>query len=66
MVLKVLLVTEYFPPVVYGGGEISAYLLAKNLAKHVDVSVLTSKYDELQNYEEKDRIKICVLRNSER
>jgi glycosyltransferase involved in cell wall biosynthesis len=58
MSLKVLLVSEYFPPVIYGGGEISAYLLAKNLAKYIDVSVLTSNSEELKNYEEKDKIKI--------
>jgi len=56
---RVLLVTEYFPPKIFGGGEISAYLLAKNLAKKgIDVSVLTSKSRDLINFEEKDGIKI--------
>jgi len=57
--LKVLLVSEYFPPKIFGGGEISAYLLAKNLAKKgIDVSVLTSKSKDLLNFEEKDGAKI--------
>lgn len=57
--LKVLLVTEYFPPKIFGGGEISAYLLAKNLAKNkIDVSVLTSGFEGLKNSEEKDGFKI--------
>ncbi len=58
MPIKVLLVTEYFPPIVYGGGEISAYLLAKNLSKTLDISVLTSKSEGLRYFEEKDKIKI--------
>ncbi len=57
--LKVLLVSEYFPPKTFGGGEISAYLLAKHLAKKgVEVSVLTSRFKELPEYEVKDKIKI--------
>ena len=41
-----------------GGGEISAYLLAKNLAKRMDVSVLTSYFPGLKRFEIKDNIKI--------
>ncbi|MBN1502545.1 glycosyltransferase family 4 protein [Candidatus Woesearchaeota archaeon] len=40
--LRVLFVSEYFPPHTKGGGEISAYLLAKSLAKKIEVHVLTS------------------------
>lgn len=44
--LKILLVSEWFPPDVKGGGELSAELLALNLAEagH-EVHVLTSKTD---------------------
>ena len=42
--MKVLFISEYFPPKIKGGGEISAYLLAKNLAKRIDVSVLTGYF----------------------
>lgn len=41
--MKLLIVTEYYPPKVMGGGELSAALLAKNLAgAGIDVCVLTS------------------------
>ena len=56
--MKVLLISEYFPPKTMGGGEISAYLLAKNLAKRMDVSVLTSYFPGLKRFEIKDNIKI--------
>lgn len=57
--MKVLLVSEYFSPKIFGGGEISAELLAKNLAKNgLDVSVLTSYSPGLEKFEVKDGIKI--------
>lgn len=57
--MKVLLVSEYFPPKTFGGGEIFAELLAKNLVKGgIDVSVLTSHFTGLKKYEKKDGIKI--------
>ncbi len=57
--LKVLLVSEYFPPVIFGGGEISAYNLAKSLVKKgFDVSVLTSHFDRLKQNDFKEGIKI--------
>ncbi len=58
--LKILLVSEYFPPKIFGGGEISAWLLAKNLAKvgDMDISVLTSHFPELKKFEEKEGVKI--------
>ena len=48
--LKILLVSEYFPPDVKGGGELSAELLARNLASagH-EVHVLTSHTDAQQS-----------------
>ncbi len=57
--MNILLVSEYFPPVVQGGGEISVYILAKNLAKKgIEVSVLTSGFKGLKKYELKEGIKI--------
>jgi len=61
--MKVLLVSEYFPPKVQGGGEISAYLLAKNLVKQgIRVHILTSKFDNQEEFEyNEDGIKIHRL-----
>jgi glycosyltransferase involved in cell wall biosynthesis len=57
--MKVLLISEYFPPKIFGGGEISAWLLAKNLAKEeIDVSILTSHFSGLKKFEVKDGVKI--------
>ncbi|RLI90524.1 MAG: hypothetical protein DRO95_06045 [Candidatus Altiarchaeales archaeon] len=57
--MKILLISEYFPPRIFGGGEISAWLIAKNLAKEgLDVSVLTSYFKNLKKFEIKDGIKI--------
>lgn len=45
MGLHVLMVSEYFPPHSMGGGELSAFALAKALVKRkVSVSVLTSHF----------------------
>ena len=44
---KILLVTEYYPPVIYGGGEIGAQVLAQGLQKKGHgVTVLTSRAPE--------------------
>ncbi|MFH1376319.1 MAG: glycosyltransferase [Candidatus Woesearchaeota archaeon] len=60
--MKALLITEYFPPIIHGGGEISAYSLAQALAKNnIEVHVLTSYFPNLKKYEEKDNIKIYRL-----
>ncbi|MBI4149879.1 glycosyltransferase, partial [Candidatus Woesearchaeota archaeon] len=41
--MKILLITEYYPPKIFGGGELSAQALARSLAaKGIDVSVLTA------------------------
>jgi glycosyltransferase involved in cell wall biosynthesis len=51
--MKVLLITEYFPPIIQGGGELSASLLAEELAKNkVETHVLTSHFPGLQEQEE--------------
>ena len=57
--LKILLVTEYFPPKIYGGGEISAQNLAKKLAesKH-NVTVLTSECKDMPKEEKINGYKI--------
>ncbi len=57
--MKLLFVTEYFPPKIMGGGEINLYLLAKKLAKKdIKVHVLTSYFKGLKKYEKKDDINI--------
>ena len=57
--MKILLVSEYFPPKIFGGGEISAALLAKNLSREgIEVSVLTSHFNGLEKFEVKDGVKI--------
>lgn len=56
--MKILLVTEYFYPNEFGGGEKSAFLLAKILSKKNDVSVLTSRFKGEKEYEETEGIKI--------
>lgn len=43
--MHILMVSEYFPPHAMGGGELSAFALAKALVrKGIEVSVLTSKF----------------------
>ena len=59
---RILLVSEYFPPRTFGGGELSAYELAKGLSgKGLDVSVLTSKFKGLEGFESRDGFKIYRL-----
>ncbi|MFH1770950.1 MAG: glycosyltransferase [archaeon] len=60
--LKILLVSEYFPPKVFGGGEISAHSLAKALAgKNHEVFVLTSWFKGLKKFEKKEGFRILRL-----
>lgn len=57
--LRVLLVNEYYPPLIQGGGEINLELLAKNLAHSgIDTHVLTGKAGNLSVYERRDGVKI--------
>lgn len=57
--MKILLISEYFQPKIFGGGEISAALLAKNLSREgIEVSVLTSYFPNLKKFEVKDGVKI--------
>jgi len=57
--MKVLFVSEYWEPHGQGGGEISAAMLAKALAKHgVDVHVLTSAFPGALIYERKEGLVI--------
>lgn len=56
--MRILYLSEFFPPVSRGGGEKSAYLLAKEVAKKNDVTVLTSRFKGLKDVETKDGIKI--------
>ncbi len=58
--LKVLFVTESYPPKSYGGGEISCALLAEALAERedIEVTVLTSEVEGLNPREIKNGVKI--------
>jgi glycosyltransferase involved in cell wall biosynthesis len=57
--LKILFVSEYFPPIIKGGGEINLHLLAKTIAKQGhDVSVLTSYHRSLPNFQVIENIKV--------
>lgn len=60
--MKVLLVTEYYPPKIFGGGELSAETLANSLAENgLNVKVLTSYFPGLKKNEEKNGVKISRL-----
>lgn len=53
--MKVLIVSEYWPPKISGGGEISPFLLAKYLIQqNIEVHVLTSHFKNLKNIENLD------------
>ena len=55
--MKVLLITEYFPPIIHGGGELSAQTLANSLTENkIETHILTSYFPKLQKHEEKDKI----------
>jgi len=58
--LKILFVTESYPPETYGGGEISCALLAEELAKRreLHVTVLTSDVEGLPSKEKKGGVHI--------
>ena len=50
--MKILFVSEYFPPNGRGGGEISCFLLAKYLVKQgVEIHILTSKFNKTKKEE---------------
>ncbi len=57
--MKILFLSEYYPPKIKGGGEINLSTLAKALAKsgHI-VSILTAHFPDLLPYEEQAGIKI--------
>ncbi len=57
--MKILITTERFPPNVFGGGEISAYLLAIALASRHEVHILTSNDYETN---EKSKLKNSKLK----
>ncbi len=58
--LKILIVTESYPPKSYGGGEISCALLAQALAERdeVEVTVLTSEVEGEKEKEKRNGVKI--------
>ena len=57
--MKILFVSEYYPPKIMGGGEINLELLATALVKKkVEVVVLTSDHPELEEIEKRDGVTI--------
>ena len=57
--MKVLLPTEYYPPFVRGGAEISIKLLAEQLAERgVETHILTPNYGDLAHFTQKNGVKI--------
>ncbi len=58
--LKILIVTESYPPVSYGGGEISCQLLAESLAERegIEVTVITSSFKDVKEEENRDGVKV--------
>ncbi|MFH2020848.1 MAG: glycosyltransferase family 4 protein [archaeon] len=56
--MKLLIISEYFPPESKGGGELSAFSLAKELAKKIEVHVLTSHFKNLKKEEICDNVHI--------
>lgn len=56
---KILLVTEYYPPVIYGGGEIGAQMLAQGLHNNGhEVAVLTSRAPGKASEENEHGVKV--------
>lgn len=57
--MKLLIVTEYFPPAVFGGGELSAYHLAKALVRQGHaITILTSTIAGKKDEEVMDGIRV--------
>jgi glycosyltransferase involved in cell wall biosynthesis len=58
--MKIVLISEHFPPFTFGGGELSAYALAKYLAEdsRFDVHVVTKSVDGADSEEEMDKITV--------
>jgi len=57
--MKILFVSEYFPPKIMGGGEINLDLITRELAKQgVEVTVLTSYHLGLKRKEIVNQVKI--------
>jgi len=57
--MRLLIVTEYFPPAIFGGGELSAYHLAKALVRQGhNVTVLTSRIPGEKDEEVKDGVRV--------
>lgn len=57
--MKILFISEYYPPQTKGGAEINLSILAKALvkSKHT-VSILTAGFSDLPAYEEQEEVKI--------
>ena len=57
--MKLLFISEYFPPQIMGGGEINLFLLTKALVKKkIDVHVLTSYHKGSKRFEIMEGVKV--------
>lgn len=56
--MKILFLTEYYPPKIFGGGEIGARILAENLAADHNVIILTSRFSESEKSDNQRGVKI--------
>lgn len=60
--LKIVFITEYFPSTVdldlHGGVEMRTYLIAKELARDYEVSVIAAKEEGKPNYQSLDNINV--------
>ena len=57
--MKILLVSEYYPPKIFGGGELSAQTLASSLADQgIEVHVLTSQTGGVNEEKMEKKVKV--------
>ena len=56
--MKILFVSEYYPPKILGGGEVNLQQMTEALTKEAEVSVLTGSFNDLPGYERKNEVKI--------
>jgi len=58
--LNILMVTEYFPPKIFGGGELEVSLLAKHLVQngYANVDILTTEAKNMPPEEMKEGVRI--------
>jgi glycosyltransferase involved in cell wall biosynthesis len=56
--MKILFISEFYPPKILGGGEVNLQEMAQALTQDAEVSVLTSSFEDLPSYERSNEVKI--------